>query len=298
MSYFTEVKKLEAAYALKPLDRAKLLALYPVFKLHYWFDHGTALRKAVARFAFESILKGVAVRIALFSTFHRKYVRVPLWLVPDHLTSFREIFWYHGYALDPGWKPTSLIDAGANIGYASLYFAFHHPIRSILAIEANPRLFAKLGEIARVISGLGVDIRVAKGALVGIPRKLLFQIRSNSRDSSVGASGDSFGSGSLGAIEVDGRRLADWKSSLGFKPDEFSGECLLKIDVEGSEYEILEQDPEVFRGPAYLIGEIHGEQARRDGFAAELSSQVSISKRITTPACATVEVLYGYRRVG
>lgn len=288
MAYFSQLRKFEEHYRPKSMARLKLRLLYPIFKLHFWFYYGSALKRSVARSIFQILPKKYCVKIECFSPILQRYYEIPLWFIPDHLSSFQEIFWSPAYVLETNWRPKCLIDAGANVGYASLYFAVHHDIKTILAIEANPALYPKLELTAQILKTIGVDIRLANGALVGHSRSLEFQINENSRNSSIEPQGRA-----VKTTHIDGRRLEEWKSQLSFKNEDLKTNCLFKIDIEGAEYEVLKEDNQVFTDIQYLIAEIHGEQLKRDVFVRSLAENLLILSRTTTPACDTVEVLFG-----
>ncbi len=48
---------------------------------------------------------------------------------------FEKVFLYNEYSLPFPWKTTTIVDAGANIGMATLYFAHAFPQASIVAVE-------------------------------------------------------------------------------------------------------------------------------------------------------------------
>jgi len=179
-----------------------------------------------------------------------------------------------------------VIDAGANLGYATLYFAMHNPVERILAIEANENLAKKLGVTAASARTMGVDVRVALGAVLGRSRKVSFSVRENSRDSSLSELIEGK------EVSVEGLRLSEWIERSGFKDGDFRRRNLLKIDVEGAEYEILAEDPQAFSYANYLVGEIHGPSSERDKFVGQLGTSFSPGERIVNSACHTVEVLY------
>ena len=59
------------------------------------------------------------------------------------------------------WQPKTILDAGANIGLASTFFALHFPNATIVAVEPDPGNFKMLeintmrfGNVHRVNSGL------------------------------------------------------------------------------------------------------------------------------------------------
>jgi FkbM family methyltransferase len=58
--------------------------------------------------------------------------------------SFREIFFKKEYELElpPAINPSVIIDAGANIGLTSVYFANRYPVTKIICLEPDPENFA------------------------------------------------------------------------------------------------------------------------------------------------------------
>ena len=47
---------------------------------------------------------------------------------------------------------------------------------------------------------------------------------------------------------------------------------LLKIDIEGAEYRLIESEPEVFRRTATVLAELHGSSREKDGFLARCAA--------------------------
>ncbi len=288
MGYFSEVSGFQKHYKLGILDWAILYFLYPVFKMHHWFYYGSIIEKNISRLFFSLLPSNQCLKIQCYSPSLGRKFSLPIWFVPDHLTSLLEIFWNHSYKLEVGWTPICLVDAGANIGYSSLYLATQCGVKRILAIEANSTLIPKLKYIADILKNHSIDLRIADGALVGQSRTLVFEVHENSRDSSM----QTIGPKGTQRITIQGYKLTEWQERLGFSKKDLEQNRLFKIDVEGAEYEIIEQDKEAFLNAHYLIAEVHGAQDKRNQFASELPTKFNIQKRLTTPACDTVEVLY------
>jgi FkbM family methyltransferase len=57
---------------------------------------------------------------------------------------FEQIFLEGDYDLDILCDPSLIVDGGANVGYASIFFANHYPRASILAVEPEPANFSIL----------------------------------------------------------------------------------------------------------------------------------------------------------
>ncbi len=288
MAYFSEVSEFGKTYKLGIIDQTLMFSLYPVFKLHHWFYYGSNFKKSLARTFFNLLPRDRPLNIKCYSVCLKTNFELPVWFVPDNLTSLREIFFSNAYKLDRNWMPTNLVDAGANVGYASLYFATQYGVKRILAIEANSKLIPKLQYVADILKNIQIDLRIANGALVGRTRQLAFEVCENSRDSSLG----SVASPGVKTITVEGFQLNDWLDRLNFAKKDFEKNFLFKVDIEGAEFEIIDDDQDAFFRAKYLIAEVHGEMPRRNKFADKLATIFNIHKRITTPGYPTVEVLY------
>ena len=82
------------------------------------------------------------------ATIRRRDVRHPfsIRVRTSDYSCFRQVFVLQEYALDARWQPKTIVDAGANIGLASIYFANAFPSSRIVAVEperGNFRLLQK-----------------------------------------------------------------------------------------------------------------------------------------------------------
>ncbi|MDX2079437.1 MAG: FkbM family methyltransferase [Terrimicrobiaceae bacterium] len=174
----------------------------------------------------------------------------------------------YGKALDVLRKATCsqpvVVDLGGNIGTFSLIAAATHPGAQIHAFEPGPpnlRMF----EINRLLNpGLGERIRLVPEAVGGQTGKAVwFFDEKNPGASSLYASGD-------GGCEVQLRSLEEVVRGIG------SRITLLKMDIEGAEYSVLEQTPEETWAQIDAIAlEVHDDPAgksRPDEFLSKLSS--------------------------
>ena len=59
---------------------------------------------------------------------------------------FRQVFLEHFYrdAIVPGFEPRYILDLGANVGYAALWFAMHYPAARLCAVEPLPSTVTRL----------------------------------------------------------------------------------------------------------------------------------------------------------
>jgi len=143
------------------------------------------------------------------------------------LRLFKELFLVEPYAFTPGTPTPCIVDAGANIGMAVVYFKKQFPAARILAFEPSPEAFRLLTR--NVAANNLCDVELHNVALASTAGELPFYY---------GADGASL-TGSLHphatgvhTVRVLARRLADY---LGALPT-FD---LLKLDVEGAEAAIL-----------------------------------------------------------
>ncbi|MEQ1717779.1 MAG: FkbM family methyltransferase [Hyphomicrobium sp.] len=172
--------------------------------------------------------------------------RVPVTLRPDDgdLAILYEIFVRDAYRIDDrDLNPASVrvvIDAGANIGVASLYLAARYPNARIVSIEPNPDNLALL----RANAAGEPRITIVQACLMGLPNQQVFI--------------DTAGRGSHFQANTSGRGVAVPGISIQqLSAAERLGRIdLLKIDIEGGE-------KDVFAHPAFLsdvsavIAELH-----------------------------------------
>lgn len=149
-------------------------------------------------------------------------------------------------------RPRTIWDIGANIGAASLYFSGRFPQAGIHCFEPVPENFAVIERNIAGISGIRAHM-FALGAKEGS-----LDIRASDMSRNFG--GFSFyepGTAGAPACKVQVRTprgvIEDGTASA---PD------LIKIDVEGAEYDILTAfDPQVLARVGWIVGELHGERS-------------------------------------
>lgn len=171
----------------------------------------------------------------------------------DHSEEFhrlkREIFTNHQYYFETDQPAPRIIDAGAHIGMATLYFKQLYPDAQVIAIEPHPRNFALLSENV-ADNGLN-DVHLIQAALA-----------------------DQVGTRALFADETD----EQWLSTASFSAGAWNGQQLtqpltvetlplhallhqpvelLKMDVEGAELLILLAAKNQLRQINRLVLEFH-----------------------------------------
>jgi FkbM family methyltransferase len=163
---------------------------------------------------------------------------------PYDLSTFWQVFLHRCYAVNK--SDQTIIDAGANIGLFALYAAREAPESKILAIEPFPATFERL-EQAIGQHGLNGRVECLNCALCGSdkPRTmrqthLPSQMQRVTNDSREG-------------IAVPAQTLLQVMDRIGGTID------LVKMDIEGSEYEVLSNTaPKQLKRIRRLVLEYHG----------------------------------------
>lgn len=131
-----------------------------------------------------------------------------------------------------------IIDAGANVGYSSVFFADLFPGVRVLAVEPDRTSFALLRRHASDNSA----ITAVYGALWSHNHGL--ELRSSDNGS--------WGSETIEGNGTPSQRLDDLISSI---PN--ARALLIKLDIEGAEQQVIESCPEVFAAAKCILVEPH-----------------------------------------
>ncbi len=159
--------------------------------------------------------------------------------MPSFIWQFKEIFVDELYRFETDSKEPVIYDCGANIGMSCLYFKKLYPNARIRAFEADP----KLAEVLKKnLSKNGIaDIEIIDKAVWIDENGIEF--------SSEGADGGSiYGSGNR--IEMKSIRLKNYLENED-KVD------MLKIDIEGAEYDVLKDCEESLENVQNIFVEYH-----------------------------------------
>jgi len=144
-----------------------------------------------------------------------------------------EIFYQSAYAFNAKTKRPRIIDAGSNIGIATLFFKKHYPKANILCFEPDPISFAMLQKNV-AINGLK-NVTLFNAALSDTQGKLKFygQVSVENPDTRGNSLLPAWGlqRSTSDSIEVDAVCLHNYINS----PID-----LLKLDIEGAEQKVLE----------------------------------------------------------
>jgi FkbM family methyltransferase len=147
------------------------------------------------------------------------------------------------YDADLPATPRAIIDLGAHIGMSVLFFSERYPSARILAVEPNPANFAKL---ERNVAGIP-NVALMPVAVGGEPGTGWLDVGQESWRSMLVGDPDE-----AEAVRVPVRTLDQLVERFGCEP----AETLLKVDVEGAEWEVLSRatDPRSFLA---VLGDLH-----------------------------------------
>ena len=172
----------------------------------------------------------------------------------DALFLIHEIFVNTAYTFESSNPRPRIVDCGANIGMAVLFFKTFRPDAEVIAFEPDPITFARLVRTVEV-NGLR-DVRLENAAV-------------GDKDGTVAFYWQPIGSGGMTASvepswggdtrqEVRAVRLSTWIQ----EPIDF-----LKLDVEGAEYDVVRDliDTDAIRWVREAVIEYHALTARPDG---------------------------------
>lgn len=143
------------------------------------------------------------------------------------------------YNFRPATDAPYILDCGAHVGIASAFFATRFPGARIEAFEADPKIFTML---ARNVASLGLANVTPRHAAVWTDAAGVRFCMSMDDSGHVGAAGAE-------CVEVPSVRLRELI--------EVQAPDLLKLDVEGAEYEILADCADVLGRVDRLIMEVH-----------------------------------------
>jgi len=148
------------------------------------------------------------------------------------------------YAFDLPFLPKTIVDAGANIGTASIYFARKYPEAKVIAVEAEASNFAVLVKNVRPYPSI-IPVHAALWSRDG-------WIGVSEPDPATGASGE------WGFIthEGPGAKVRAVTMHTLMREMGISAIDLAKIDIEGAEQEVFENS-EWLTGMGCLMIELH-----------------------------------------
>lgn len=156
------------------------------------------------------------------------------------------------YYIPEGFGPGTIWDIGANIGTASLYFSERFPQAEIHCFEPVPENYAMVGRNIEGMSRIRAH-RFALGANEGTLEIRASDTARNFGGFSFHDAGTAGAQGFKAQVRTPRAVIADGTAPA---PD------LIKIDVEGAEYDILTAfEPWVLERVGWITGELHGNRS-------------------------------------
>jgi FkbM family methyltransferase len=160
------------------------------------------------------------------------------------VSTYADILLRGEYAFEVPFSPKTIVDAGANIGMASIYFTHKYPEAKVIAIEAEASNFAVLARNVRPYPAI-IPVHAALWNRDG-------QIGVSEADPATGAFGN------WGFVTREGRGAQVRAVTMQTLMQEMSIPTidLAKIDIEGAEQELFE-DTRWLKGIGCLMIELH-----------------------------------------
>lgn len=166
------------------------------------------------------------------------------------LLSFYEVGIGDCYRVPPRFQPRTVVDGGGNTGLFTLSALTRWPDCRAIVLEPFPDNAERIRLHLRE-NGLSAEVREC--ALDAQPGRATFYLREANRCSLTGE--DAFDR----TIEVDKARLSEIVDSA-------DGPCLIKLDIEGAELDVLADLLERERPGCFVVGELHHVERSRARF--------------------------------
>ncbi|HQX82368.1 MAG TPA: FkbM family methyltransferase [Vicinamibacterales bacterium] len=174
----------------------------------------------------------------------QRFLTLSMRMDTDDFFAFQEVFVYRYYDAPVG-EPATILDLGANCGFATLLFATRFPGARIAAVEPHPANVLALRRNLELNRVLATIIPGAAASEDG-PCQLVVSTSLNHTLMSPGYEGDSR------TITVDGWSVPTLMTRLGWDRID-----LLKIDIEGYERTLFADRPVWLTRVNRIIGEVH-----------------------------------------
>ncbi len=163
-----------------------------------------------------------------------------------YLFSHREIFLDQVYKFTANSETPLIIDCGANIGLSVIYFKYLYPNSRIIAFEPDPEIFKVLQ----------TNVNIFGFTQVQLWQKALWNSDTDVSFRPEGSLGGAIATSNIAEDEVIQVQSVRLGSFLNQKVD------FLKLDIEGAEYEVLQDCEEGLHNVDYLFVEYHSKPAK------------------------------------
>jgi len=162
---------------------------------------------------------------------HPQTIKYPIFLryPSTDLSTYRQIFDNSSYNHELAFEPNVIVDAGANIGLASVYFANKYPNAKIISIEPEKNNFEMLKK--NVVNYKNI---IPLNAAIWNKNEEVFIIDAHKGNDSFQVGNDSI----VSSQKVNGFTVDKIMDMFNLPKID-----LLKIDIEGAEKEVFESTP-------------------------------------------------------
>lgn len=157
------------------------------------------------------------------------------------IASYLEIFKEQVYNFKTLAKKPLIIDCGANIGLATIYFKLNHPNATIIAFEPDPNIFNAMQKNINTFNF--TDVTCLNKAVSNKAGTLDFSVEG-------GHAGKLSDNTNLQRIKVEAIRLKEFLQ-------QYSSITFLKIDIEGHEKDVIPDIAEELKKVDFLFLEYH-----------------------------------------
>lgn len=256
-----------------------MIRLYSIFSalMRIW-THPFNKKRAPGRVAISAVYLKLRFLATMSILFKLKFTEVQLfgyeWKfceVSSLLYVFEEIFIERSYDIHKTDSPELIIDAGSNIGLATLFFKLQFPNAKVFCFEPDQKAFAILKE--NISRNQLKKVTLYQAALSSSTAPVTLYLE-NGR---VGSVGTGTTAKSLGQVshEVEGTILSKYLN----QPVDF-----LKIDIEGAEYESLLEAKDILANIREMVIECHHRPDIAKNFESVLSllSSKGFSYRVSS----------------
>jgi FkbM family methyltransferase len=222
------------------------------------------------------VLKPIQVRLAGASA-------VTLRPMTSDYDAFRQIFRDREYAsLDDTEQVEFILDCGANVGLASIYFLNRFPRARVLAVEPDPE---NVAICRRNLAPYGARATVLQAGVWGCATKLTVVPSPFGANEKWGVQVRPFCAGDSVESAVEAWDIPALIAHAGVKRVD-----ILKVDIERSEMEVFASSPERWlRDVRNLVIELHGEDCSRAFFAAMEQCEYRLTHRGDLTYCLDMQ---------
>ena len=174
---------------------------------------------------------------------------VRVFVTPQHLGTMLGVFLDAEYDLRaalPDFRPKTVLDLGANAGMATAYLHAFYPDAEFVCVEPDPR---NVPLLERTLAANGIRATVVPAAVAAAAGEMALRFGDNPTCSALESSPLH---DLTGGVRVKLTTVPDLMSSAGWERID-----LLKVDIEGTEAELLARDNGWLERVGVIVMEIH-----------------------------------------